>query len=220
MQLNYIAQTSKQSVCDIIHLYEKLNLVNIKREIALREFYILLKWNDHLGYLTFNQLQRLWIKLLKKYKFKYQEWHEVTSSENIHTYLFEESGNCLQSLIRFYQDRQLILWKESAFSYGLQQLTSQNKMTNLAMYFLTQVICFKWQKDYHKDPSFMTYFQTTKQLKVKALFNAYEAYLNQQNLVTATKLHQLLATYNPQFKALGKNTPIFFKQLDTFVSRC
>ena len=220
MQLNYIAQTSRQSVCDIIHLYEKLNLVNIKREIALKEFYILLKWNDHLSYLTFNQLQRLWIKLLKKYKFKYQEWHEVTSSDNIHTYLFEESGNGLQSLIRFYQDRQLILWKESAFSYGLQQLTSQNKMTNLAMYFLTQVICFKWQKDYHKDPSFITYFQTTNQVKVKALFNAYEAYLNQQNLATAIKLHQLLAAYNPQFKALAKNTPIFFKQLDTFVSGC
>ena len=64
----------------------------------------------------------------------------------------------------------------------------------------------------------MTYFRTTKQLKVKSLFNAYEAYLNQQNLVTATKLHQLLAAYNPQFKALAKNTPIFFKQLDAFVS--
>ena len=220
MQLNYIYKTSRQSVCNIIHLYEKLNSVNNTREIALKEFYILLKWNDHLSYLTFNQLQRLWIKLLKKYKFKYQEWHEVTSSDNIHTYLFEESGNGLQSLIRFYQDRQLILWKESAFSYGLQQLTSQNKMTNLALYFLTQLICFNWQKDYHKDPSFITYFQTTNQVKVKALFNAYEAYLNQQNLATAIKLHQLLAAYNPQFKALAKNTPIFFKQLDTFVSGC
>ena len=65
MQLNYISQTSRQSVGDIIHLYEKLNLVNIKREIALKEFYILLKWNHHSSYLTFNQLRKLWIKLVK-----------------------------------------------------------------------------------------------------------------------------------------------------------
>ena len=75
-------------------------------------------------------------------------------------------------------------------------------------------------KNYHKDPSFITYFQTTKQIKLKALFNVYQAYLTQQNLATAVKLHQLLAAYNPQFNTLAKNTPIFFKQLDAFVSQC
>lgn len=91
--------------------YQELNLLTLEKKETLHLFQELVIWNKQTHIFPYNLLQRLWIKLIKKYKYKHQDWDNIFPQHSLHFYLIDESGNGLQSLIKFYQKRLLFEWK-------------------------------------------------------------------------------------------------------------
>ena len=192
-------------------IFQDLNALSLPKSTALRNWYCLLDWNQHSLVFQPQQLQKLWMKLIKKYKFKLVEWEAFGIPTNIHAFMLEENGHGLQSLIRFYRDRKLTHWKENIFQFGLYKLIYESHFANLEMFFLAQTICENWSIKYEQLDAFKTYYNAPKHYKTKELFDAYTHYLNKSE--SGIRLYQYLTAYNPQFNIASKNTPIFYKEL-------
>lgn len=192
-------------------IFQELNTLNSPKNIALENWLQLLNWNFKNRLFPYQKLQKLWTKLIKKYKFKFTEWEVSSNHCNIHSLLLDENGNGLQSLIRFYQERKLIAWKENIFHYGLLNLIYHKQFTNLEMFFLTQVICEEWETNYQQLEVFQAYYREPKYTKTKELYDAFICY--QQKSEPGTRLYEYLTAYNPQYNIAAKNTPSFYKEL-------
>lgn len=193
------------------YLFQQLDSLNLSNSESWDKLLQLLEWNQKNNFLQCKQIQKLWIKLIKKYKYKFSLWEELNSSCNFHAYLIDESGHGLQSLIRFYHDRNLIQWKIHAFEFGLNKLLLEQQYTDLEIYFLTQVICEPWAKNYQLSEVFNSYFSNPKHPKTKALYDAFTSY--QLKSDTGIKLYEYLTEYNPNYKINSKSTPSFYKEL-------
>ena len=194
-----------------IGVFQELNTLNLPRNIALENWYLLLNWNSKNRIFPLQKLQKLWMKLIKKYKFKSPEWDALSNQVNIHSFLLDENGHGLQSLMRFYQERKLTTFKESIFQYGLFNLIHHKQFPNLEMFFLTQVICEEWARHYHQSNAFHAYFCEPMYLKTKELFDAFTCY--QQKRESGARLYKYLTEYNPHYNLSAKNTPSFYKGL-------
>ena len=194
-----------------LSIFQDLNVLSLPKNTALRNLHSLLDWNQHSQVFQPQQLQKLWMKLIKRYKFKLDEWEVLGIRTNLHAFMLEENGHGLQSLMRFYQDRKLMHWKENIFQFGLYKLIHDNHFTNLEMFFLTQTICEKWSIKYEQLDAFKAYYTAPKHSKTKELYDAYTHYMNKSE--SGIRLHQYLTAYNPHFNIASKSTPIFYKEL-------
>ena len=190
-------------------IFQDLNALILPKSTALRNWYCLLDWNQHSLVFQPQQLQKLWMKLIKKYKFKLVEWEVLGIRTNLHAFMLEENGHGLQSLMRFYQDRKLMHWKENIFLFGLYKLIHDNHFTNLEMFFLTQTICEKWSIKYEQLDAFKAYYTAPKHNKTKELYDAYTNYMNKSE--SGIRLHQYLTVYNPHFNNASKVHLTFIK---------
>lgn len=157
------------------------------------------------------------MKLIRKYKFSIEEWEKVDGNTNIHSYLVKEQGHGLQKLIRFYKERHGVKWVENAFEYGMTLLIEVGKMSGLEMFFLTYLICYKWEIDYIEDTEVNSFFCNSINGKVNEVYDSFKDYNRENNLLTAMKLYKLLSKYNPQFHINSAATPEFYKELSLFV---
>lgn len=198
-------------------LYRKLDHFEMERGLILESLDIFLRWNQQTQYLSEDKLQKLWMKLIRKYKFSLVEWERAAGHTNIHAYLVKEQGHGLQKLMRFYKDRHGIKWLENAFHYGISLLIEVGKMPGLEMFFLTNLICYKWEKDYLEDADVQQFFCHSINGKVKEVYESFRAFDQEQNLLTATTLYKLLSKYNPHFQVNSAATPEFYKELSLFV---
>ncbi len=194
-----------------LNIFQDLNELCLPKSTALKNWFLLLDWNQQSLIFQPQQLQKLWMKLIKKYKFKLVEWEALGIPTNLHAFMLEENGHGLQSLMRFYQDRKLMHWKENIFQFGLYKLIHDNHFTNLEMFFLTQTICEKWSIKYDQLDAFKTYYNAPQHDKTKDLYDAYIHFMNKSE--SGVRLHQYLTAYNPQFNIASKSTPIFYKEL-------
>ncbi|MGE7839358.1 hypothetical protein ACQKNX_01075 [Lysinibacillus sp. NPDC093712] len=200
-----------------IELLESFNNEKLERLDALVYFESFLWWNEQTHYFSKEQLQKLWMKLIKKYKFTIEQWEKIDANTNIHFYLVKQNGHGLQKLMRFYNDRRALKWKENAFDYGMAMLINIGKMPGLEMFFLTNLICYEWKNDYLKNADVIDFFRHTGNDKVKELYESYRTYDSEQNLLSAMLLVKLLSKYNPQFNIYAAATPDFYKKLSLFV---
>lgn len=192
-------------------LYDSLNGLTLTKVDAWDMWITFLIQNYSNRTYNSQQCLKLWVKLIKKYKFKFNDWVLLNIPYNFHQLLFDSTGDGLQSLIRFYQDRRLTHWRLHAFEFGLNKLLNEQQYVHLEMYFLTQVICEEWAQPLQNNVAFTQYFSNSNQPKVKSLF---EAFINFQNKSeSGERLFQFLSAYNPQFQLAAKNTPVFFKNL-------
>ena len=194
-----------------IQTFEELNSLALSKQEAWIKWVNLIKWNKQNLLIEYNRLQKLWIKLIKKYKYKFTDWEVLEIKTNFHEFLIDTSGNGLQHLLRFYHDRHLDQWKNHIFEFGLLKLINQYQYTHLEMFFLTHVICEDWASNYTDFEAFHAYYQAPKYNKTKALYQTFIDY--QQKKESADLLYEYLASYNPQYNLAAKNTPLFFKKL-------
>lgn len=200
-------------------LFRNLDHFEIERCFVLEYLEMLLRWNKQTHAISEEKLQKLWMKLIRKYKFSLDEWERNAGNRNIHSYLVKEQGHGLQRLIRFYRERHGVKWLENAFDYGMTLLLKFGEMPALEMFFLTNLICYKWQLDYLEDEEVQHYFSHLANGKVREVYNSFRAYDREQNLLTATKLYKLISKYNPQFHTNSAATPEFYKELALFIER-
>ena len=161
-------------------------------------------------------MQRLWMKLMKKYKFKRYEWELLSPSQNLHYYLLDESCCGLQKLIRFYHKRHLLLWREDAFEYGLELLVDNKQCLKLEMYFLNSLICEDWEIHYLKNKTVVKHFLASTNKKVIELLERYQTFKKNPTTESAFFLYRLIMQYNPQYKINSKSLPSLVKQLVAF----
>ena len=198
-------------------LFENLNNLEVERCHVLGNFKNFLKWNKQTEHISEDKLQKLWMKLIKKYKFSIEEWETIAGNTNIHSFLVKERGHGLQKLMRFYKDRHGLKWLENAFEYGMTMLIKLRKMSGLEIFFLTNIICYKWQNDYLKSEEVNNFFCSSKNGKVKEVYDSFIDYKREYNLITAIRLYKLLSKYNPQFNINATATPEFYKDLSLFI---
>ncbi|WP_155591201.1 hypothetical protein [Lysinibacillus cavernae] len=198
-------------------LYRNLDNFELERCMVLKNLEIFLRWNKQTQHISEDKLQKLWMKLIRKHKFSLDEWESNAAKTNIHSYLVKEQGHGLQKLLRFYKERHGIKWLENAFDYGLTLLIKGGEMPGLEMFFLTNLICYKWEIDYLEDADVQHFFCHSINGKVKEVYDSFRSYVREQNLLTATKLHKLLSKYNPHFHINSAATPKFYKELALFI---
>lgn len=208
---------SVKSDAFFVREFSQLNNLKLDKQVVLGKFEQLLDWNYTACYFQEEKLQKLWMKLIKAYKFKLEQWEEVAGERNIHSYLVKERGEGLRKLIRFYKDRKIPTWEENAFNYGLKNLLENSKMNQLEVFFITSIICYEDKMESLEIPEVSIYFEDPVNEKTKNLYNCYRAYMLNLNLVTAVELYRLLSKYNPHFNIHAKATPKFYKDLARFI---
>lgn len=157
-------------------------------------------------------LQHLWLKLHRKYKFKFKDYEKLQFPTSVHTALFNDYGHGFQTIMRFYDERNLFEWQHYLFSFGLATLLEGERFQNLALYFCNCLICEPWAASFHTAAT-DAYFQNHPQPKIKELYNSYCHYIADENADTATTLYTLLKSLNPHYKLEAKATPLLFKTL-------
>lgn len=192
-----------------LQIYNEINSLTLNREDCWIKWLNFLEAQPHL--LATKDLKKLWIKLIKKYKYKFSEFRELKKPYNFHTYIFDPTGDGIQSLIRFYEERHLIDWRVHLFEFGLHQLFTKNQYTHLEIYFLTSIICHEWAAVYEHHPCFHSHFEASSLRSTKELYSAFTTY--KQQLDNGEQLFNCLKKYNPHFKLNAKSTPLFFKEL-------
>lgn len=194
-----------------LNIFQQLDSLELSKSEAWEKLLQVLNWNRKNDFLQHKQLQKLWIKLIKKYKYKFTEWEKLHSPCNFHAHLIDERGNGLQSLIRFYSDRKLTQWKIHAFEFGMNKLLCEQQYTDLEIYFLTQVICETWARNYQQSEAFITYYANPKHQKTKDLYDAFISFQLKRD--SGAKLYDYLTAYNPNYIITSKSTPSFYKEL-------
>lgn len=157
-------------------------------------------------------LQHLWLKLHRKYKFKFKDYEKLQFPTSIHAALFNDYGHGFQTIMRFYDERNLSDWQQHLFSFGLATLLDGERFQNLALYFCNCLICEPWAESFHTEKT-DAYFRDHPQAKIKELYTSYCHYIGGENTDTATTLYALLKSLNPHYKLEAKATPLLFKTL-------
>ena len=85
---------------EYVSIFQELNTLSLPKNETLEKWFLLLNWNYKNFFFAYQKLQKLWMKLIKKYKFKLVEWEALSNSCNIHSLLLDENGHGLQNLMR------------------------------------------------------------------------------------------------------------------------
>ena len=197
-------------------LFQLVDQSTLLKFDALSLFLNVAVYNHTSPVYSHKQLQHLWLKLHRKYRFKYADWVQLQHKENIHSYLVNEEGHGLQNIIRFYQDRNLTNWKTDAFEFGLKRLIDAPQFINLDIYFLNSIICNSWETDYLNNPTIRNYFMHASRPKTKEMYTLYLAYKQNPTKLSAEALFIYLEKLNPHYTLQSKSTPTFFKQLHEY----
>lgn len=158
------------------------------------------------------ELQHLWLKLHRKYKFKFKEYEKLALPTSIYTMLFNEHGHGFQTVMRFYVERNLIELQRDLFAFGLATLLRGECFQNLSLYFCNCLICEEWTTSFQTE-AVHNYFIQHDQRKVTELYVSYCTYREHKNAHNATVLYKLLKSFNPHYRLEAKATPQLFKQL-------
>lgn len=191
--------------------FDKLHYATLQKQHALQLFYDVTT-SFHTAEDTSKELQHLWLKLHRKYKFKFKDYEKLQLPTSIHAAIFNDQGHGFQTVMRFYEERKLEQWHVYLFQFGLATVIQRERFQNLAIYFCNSLIC---------EPAFSTlftapvhhYFEHHAQPKVQELYTCYTSYMTNRCTETATSLYKLLKALNPHYKLEAKATPQLFKQL-------
>lgn len=185
----------------------------LTNEQALAYIYELFQLNEHTPFLTVHERQQLWLKCMKKYKFKLHEWQALQAEKNIHHFLLQDAGEGYLTVLKLYKERNLTLWYDDAFEVALQTLVTTQQGQLLQLFLLSTLICNESYHHFFTEQPVQQYFLNHHSDKIRQLYSAYMSYNERQTSESSTHLYKMLAKYNPHYKIQAKKTPLFFKQL-------